>query len=126
MRKLVTILFFVLAIIITGCSSDSNAQEISKEEAEQVIIDKRSRECCGKAEIIDTTSESDKYIIQWEIERLDETGKDSVNKKTGKLKMIVRREEVVNGNNPKTTNKSHIRSVITFCRFCKINMKSQP
>lgn len=89
MKKITIISFFLFLIILIGCNSvKSNDQKITVEEAKQIVIDERTRECCGDAEIIDITSNPDKYIIQWEIESIDEAGTDSIHKQTGKMKAI--------------------------------------
>lgn len=87
MRILVTIFFMILFMTCIGCDK-SSVEEITEADAKQIIIDERSRECCGEAEIISVVSKSDKYVIRWEIESIYEKGTDSVNKKTGELKSI--------------------------------------
>lgn len=88
--KNIAIIFSLLVIMmLTGCNSVySIDQKITEEKAKQTIIDERSRECCGDAEILSVTSKSNKYIIQWEIASIEEEGTDSINKETGKIKMI--------------------------------------
>lgn len=88
MKKIPLILFLLFFIIvITGCNSiSSNDQKITEEKAKQMVLDKHSREC-AELEFISVISKSNKYIIQWEIDPLEE-GKDSINKETGKMKMI--------------------------------------
>ncbi|WP_029268251.1 lipoprotein [Virgibacillus alimentarius] len=89
MKKITVIYFLLFLIILTGCNSiKSNDQNITEEKAKQIVIDERSRECCGDAEIITIISKTNKYIIQWEIDSLKEEGTDSIHKKTGKIKAI--------------------------------------
>jgi hypothetical protein len=88
LKKVTTIFFLLFIIILTGCNSvNSNDQKVTEEKAKQIIIDERSRACCGDVEIISVMSKFNKYIIQWEIDPIEE-GTDSINKKTGKIKMI--------------------------------------
>jgi hypothetical protein len=76
-------------IILIGCNSvESNNQNITVDEAKQIDIDERSIECCGDAKITDIISKSDIYVIQWEIESIEESGKDSIHRKTGKIKAM--------------------------------------
>lgn len=89
LKKVTIVLSLLFLMIFTGCNNiDSNDQKITKEEASQIVINERSRDCCDDAEILSITSEPDKYIINWEIESINESGKDSIHKQTGRLKLI--------------------------------------
>src|SRR5699024_6080341 len=89
LKKVTIVLSLLFLMIFTGCNNiDSNDQKITKEEATQIAIDQRLRDCCDDPEILYITSETNKYIINWEIESINESGKDSIHKQTGRLKLI--------------------------------------
>jgi hypothetical protein len=89
LKEITFISFLLFPIILIGCNSvESNDQNITVDEAKQIVIDERSRACCGDAKITDIISKSDIYVIQWEIESIEEFGKDSIHKQTGKIKAI--------------------------------------
>src|SRR5699024_12757331 len=89
MKKITVIYFLLFLIILTGCNSiKSNDQNITEEKAKQIVIDERSRECCGDAEIITIITKTNKYIIQWKIDSLKEEETDRIDKKISKIKAI--------------------------------------
>lgn len=87
LKKISIILLAMLMLV--GCQNNQFAgEELTKEEAKQIIIAEHSKECCGEAEILSIDSTDETYVIEWQISSIYEFGTDSVNKKTGKLKTI--------------------------------------
>lgn len=87
MRHITILCFLLLIMIISGCTdSHSHAAEITENKAEEMILEEHA---CphGTVEIVSVVSTPDKYIVEWEIDPIKE-GKDSINKQTGKMKMI--------------------------------------
>lgn len=76
----------LLFILLSGCNTLEN-KELTEQEAKQLVIKTHSRHPHAEIEVLSVTSKSDKYIIEWEIDPI-EAGMDSVNKATGKLKVI--------------------------------------
>lgn len=84
-----TVMTIAVMTMLTSCGNmDSTDPEITEEEAKQIVIEERSRECCKDPEIQSVISKADSYIVQWEINSIDEQGKDSVHKKTSEVKKI--------------------------------------
>lgn len=80
-------IIFLSILFVSGCSTaNSNKPDITEEDAKDMVIEEHCREA-GEVEIISVMNQSNKYIIKWENELIEE-GIDSVHKKSGKLKMI--------------------------------------
>lgn len=84
MRK-IGLIFLSLIFILTACTHSTN-KEITEEEAKEIVINCHAGDV-GDIDIVSVVTESDKYIVKWENEPLEE-GVDSINKKTGDLKTI--------------------------------------
>lgn len=83
-----TMIFFLLCMLmLVGCNStNENDVQITEEEAMKMVEEAHARDD-KDIEILSVSSESDKFIIQWEIEPIQE-GKDSVDRETGEIKAI--------------------------------------
>ena len=87
MKKVITILLFSFLVILSSCGQENPANKsVTEEEAKEIVIDCHSGDV-GEINIVSVVTKKDVYVVKWENEPLKE-GVDSVDKKTGKLKMI--------------------------------------
>ncbi|NBI06383.1 hypothetical protein [Senegalia massiliensis] len=87
MKKRLLLIFTITTmtvILLAGCTQIED--EISKEEAQELVIEKHSGNI-GNVEIRYIEIKNNKYIVEWENEENLERGIDEVDKK-GNVKMI--------------------------------------
>ncbi len=93
MKKKLSFAFIIIIISIislTGCTQIED--EISKEEAQELVIKQHNRNY-GKVEIISIETKTDRYIIKWENDENSQKGVDEVHK-NGDLNRITIETEI--------------------------------
>ncbi len=91
-RKLLLILTITTISIISLAGCTQTEDEVSKEEAQELVVEEHSRNF-GNVEIISVETKTDKYIIKWENEENSQKGVDEVHK-NGDLEKIVVETEI--------------------------------
>ncbi|HKL43443.1 MAG TPA: hypothetical protein VJ962_12755 [Clostridia bacterium] len=82
----VLMLFLLIVVLLMGCTDIEDV--ISKEEAKQLVIEKRTTENTdGRVEIISIEIKSNSYYVEWENKENTEWGIDRVTK-DGEVKMV--------------------------------------
>lgn len=86
MKKRLLLIFTIITSVILLAACSQIEDQISKDEAEQLVIEERSGKI-GMVEITSIEIKNNKYIIEWKNEENLEKGIDEVDKK-GNVKMI--------------------------------------
>src|SRR5699024_6776601 len=81
-----TIFIFSSLIFILTDYNNSIDKEITEKKEKEIVINCHDSDV-GEVDVISVVDKSEKYIIKWENDPLEE-GTDSVNKTTGELKTI--------------------------------------
>jgi len=82
----VLIFFLMIMVLLVGCTDIEDV--ISKEEAKQLVIERRTTENThGTVEIISVEIKSNSYYVEWENNENTEWGIDRVTK-DGEVKMM--------------------------------------
>ena len=85
-KKRLLLIFTIITSVILLAACSQIEDQISKDEAEQLVIEERSGKI-GMVEITSIEIKNNKYIIEWKNEENLEKGIDEVDK-NGNVKMI--------------------------------------